>query len=49
MNRRTFELLFGAASAAVGLAVALYTAVIATKEPDKKQTPFMTRGRNEHD
>ena len=30
MNRRRFEILFGVASGAVGLAVALYTAVIAT-------------------
>lgn len=49
MNRRTFELLFGAASAAVGLAVALYTAVIATEEPDKKTDADHDTGRNEHD
>ena len=30
MNRRKFEILFGLASGAVGFAVALYTAVMAT-------------------
>ena len=32
MGRRKLELVFGAVSGAVGLLVALYTAVIATKE-----------------
>jgi hypothetical protein len=32
MRRRKLELVFGAVSGAVGLLVALYTAIIATKE-----------------
>ena len=32
MGRRKLEIIFGAVSGAVGLLVALYTAVIATKE-----------------
>ncbi len=32
MGRRKLELVFGAVSGAVGLLVALYTAIIATKE-----------------
>lgn len=39
MNRRKFELLFGLASGAVGLAVALYTAVIATTKEEKPADP----------
>ena len=34
MNRRKLELLFGAVSGAVGLAIALYTAVIASVRGD---------------
>ena len=33
MNRRTIDLLIGLVSGAAGLAVALYTAVIATEKP----------------
>ncbi len=46
MNRRSFEILFGIASGAVGLAVALYTAVIAT--PDVRQTPETTERPTEN-
>ena len=39
MNRRKIDLLFGLASGAVGLAVALYTAVIATRKEEKDADP----------
>ena len=34
MNRRKFEILYGAVTGAVGLIVALYTAVVARKNDD---------------
>lgn len=34
MNRRTIDILFGLASGAVGLAAALYTAVLATPQEE---------------
>lgn len=42
MNRRKFEILFGLASGAVGLAAALYTAIIATV--DSRRTPDGRKG-----